>query len=317
MPAETVQDDPRVMVVASAAAERCAQICRALGAAGVDVVRLPDVYLALGELAGDSEHPPRAVVVQAACLESPEIEFFHLANRLIRGGGLYIFSEGSAEDGMLRAASAAGATRLDMTSLTEWATDLADASPVARTDEPPETTQEPPAEPVDAADAAPAVDAPQERPEPADLPPPLIEPVENHEPITDDPVVESMGAPSPPVEDHVPSVEVPEPEPQPQPQPLPPPDVRVARPIAVPDDWPLSSASSRPGIAAQPDDDSVAPAVPWRPPANRPTRTPPSARAAGPVLPDRTAADVELTREELDALLSDPTEGPDSRRKNR
>lgn len=325
MPAETAANEPQVIVVATAAAERCAQICRALGAVGVEVIRSSDVYLALGEIAASSAAPPRTVVVQAASLESSELEFFALASRLLHGCA-FVFGESQAEEGMVRTAVAAGAIRLDMDDLSEWATTLADSTaiPPQTTDNPTEIAEEPGPSPLDVRPEPPTPAPEAMRESCVTSPPSIADPVEDCEPepaaeitdtapATDTPDVASAETQAPSVQDCEPATEM-------RPvdsRPLPTSDLRIARPIAIPHEWPLRPAGQKANSNAEADDDGAVPAVPWRPPVSRPARTPPSARAAGPALPDRLDSDVELTREEIDALLNDPTATPDSRRHNR
>ena len=322
MSAEAAQNEPRVIVIANAAGERCAQICRALGAGGIDVIRLPNVYVALGEIAADSNPATRAVVVQAAGLDSTEMEFFSLASRHIRGN-VYVFAESVSEDPAFRAAVAAGATGLGANDLCEWAEGLAETPPAPATDNADDSGETPRFTPPDVA-ARPQAPIPEPiRDEPAEPPPRDVGPVESNKTppaavdeiavATEAPTAEPAEQPAAAVEDRAPAIEARAPESKP----ISLPDIRVARPIAIPHEWPLRPGSPQANDAGPTTDDTTIPAVPWRPSANRPMRTPPSARAAEPVPPDRLGSDVELTHEELDALLGSPTDTPESRRDDR
>ncbi|MGB9624857.1 MAG: hypothetical protein ACPMAQ_08340 [Phycisphaerae bacterium] len=304
MPVRTDPGEPKVIVVAGDAAQRAAVICRALGAAGIEVIRLPDVYAAMGELAADGIGITKAAVVQAGCIESTEVEFFPLANRLAPGGA-YVFADGDGEEATLRAALAAGAKKLDWTDLAEWAEALADL-PLGPT---PDNVAEPPAP------TAPEPPAPS-APEPSASQPHTDEPAPTT-PMEPAPAATLAGdeptdpAPQTPVEDHEPAAEAPAAESKPAPTP----DIRVARPIAIPVEWRRPPSPNNGDDRSE--DDSPAPAVPWRPQANRPARTPPSARAISPPTSRHPDGGVELTREEIDALLDRPTDGPESGRPQR
>jgi len=304
MPVRTDPGEPKVIVVAGDAAQRAAVICRALGAAGIEVIRLPDVYAALGELAADGVGTTRAAVVQAGCIESTEIEFFPLANRLAPGG-TYVFADGDGEEATLRAALAAGAKKLDLSDLAEWAEALADlpsgtkpdnvAEPSAPAD--PEAPAPPPSEPTG---SEPHINQPTPPTPPEPTSATMVADGEPADPL-----------PQVPVEDRKPAAGAPAVESKP----VATPDIRVARPIAIPGDWRRPSSPQNGDDRSE--DDGPAPAVPWRPQANRPTRTPPSARAISPVTPEHPDGGVELTREEIDALLDRPTDGPESGRRHR
>jgi|GEM_PF-3422091 len=100
--------------------------------------------------------------------------------------------------------------------------------------------------------------------------------------------------------------DVPEPQAAPQPPRQPP----VARPLRIPG-WPEFRPPAGP-TSQEPDEESPRAAVPWNPPPGRPTRTPPGGAQGAPPRPSNP--EVELTQDELDALLGPESQSPDGRR---
>lgn len=112
-----------------------------------------------------------------------------------------------------------------------------------------------------------------------------------------------LGGPS---DDGAPCGDVPEPQEARQPPREPP----VARPVRIPG-WPEFRSPAGP-TPPEPDEESPRAAVPWNPPPGRPTRTPPP--PAQGASPRASNPEVELTQDELDALLGPESQWPDGRR---
>ncbi len=328
-----------VILVASESDERCERLGLALAGVGVEVLEVPDVYLALGELVACSREHPVAVVVQASCVEGSEAEFFPMARRLVRDVRTYVLQARVGEERAVATAVSAGATVLETNtlSLKEWASSL--VQPARQPGAPGDDLAAETAGPVPAPAVAPRMNWASAEPEM--LIEEIAEPVEPEPPSDTDDIrrpesasaaLEDLATEAVPAVSEIPlgcpageesaeaeATEAPEPEKPRQDERVPESqDVRFARPIEVPASWgqPGGEAESNSPIRAE--DDGVIPAVPWCPPAGRPARTPPSARGIshtptpGPTAPPNE--DLHLTREELDALLGDPADPPNLRR---
>ena len=367
----------RVVVVSNASTECSGAIAGVLEAAGLEVIGLPDVYSAMGEIAGSRNGVPVCgVVVQAdsGCLEASEAEFFALAGRLVPGGRVCVYAGSRGDADLVAAAVAAGAGVLDVASLADWAHRV--ASPVNAPSGETGRTCDLPVAPslsrgpvnipcqeageaggVGFAGASPdrlvAVDeyrltesercfpdggAPGDgsgaegrqvtEPEVSrdngrivELPAePAAEPgPEGPVPSAEPSIGAAASADQTPAETFTSEKDVAESasaaasgEERARPLQVPP----VARPIALSECW--GSGASGAGGQDETDAEGVPfVAVPWRPSPNRPARTPPNRNAGTHVRGTERDPEVELTQEELDALLGSNLDEPDSRRKPR
>lgn len=314
-----------VILVASARNERVERVRLVLAATGMTIIQHPDVYIGLGELVSRATDPPRAVVVEAGCAAGSEAEFFSLVGRILRGGRAYVFGDAVADRGLLATAAGAGAGVLDMNGLADWAMSLAASagfsSDKGAIDQP---TVEPAPDdslrgslqqessPEEDGDVS-EVDSPEtDLSGPSDQPPTEESDAggafESEASFSDD--ESSIGVPRGSEETEDECSANPEPKPTIAAAAA---DRRIARPIEVPTHW-LSSGACPDGHPVVSGEDAPGPAVPWRPASGRPTRIPPTARAIEPIPRPSDASAAKLTREELDALLGDSDEPPETRR---
>ncbi len=315
MPEGDARPGRGIILIADTSDERCESLCCAVRAVGLNVWQVGDVYLGLGEILARVSVPPAAVVVKADNLDASEIEFFSLAGRLVGGEHVHVLGGPAVDGGLIRSAIAASATVLETGDLVEWAQSLAE--PVASEQIPDAAPVPTCQERVEAADAMPKDDSLRESaelaPEPAvpaecDVSPEPAPPAQGPSGASIHPDAEASGEPHTGIQDEQSPDSAVEPESSPS-------AVPVARPIEVPGPWGHDVPNGGAG-ASEADNGGPAASFPWRPSPDRPTRTPPSARAIEHP-PLRGPTEVELTREELDALLDDRTTPPDSWRTRR
>jgi hypothetical protein len=314
-----------VFLVGDAASAAGKQVEAALIEAGARVARFADVYTALGALIAEGDTPPAGVVVDAAALHPLEEEFFTLARGILRGESLAVVTSNGQPTRRVEAARAAGAVVLTVDAVAEWAAELGPAPTDAATapieSAPPEAPRDLPGrEPTPEATVPEAETASDLAAEPAAAPSP--EPIEWYPTPEHEPPAEQSAVVPPPAAPDQPTT--PPPAPPPHPDSEAPAEPAIAHPPETSDDERASD-----------EDDDLRPVVPWRPAIDRPKRTPPPARTPPP--PYGTGADagppgasapesgianeaspdpqrVELSREELDALLGLPKDPPAQRR---
>jgi hypothetical protein len=237
---------PRVILVGLDRHPDYQTLVNALSDAELDPVPVPDVFVAMGEIAAPTEPAPRAALVSLDALRSSDLAFFTLAKRCLKSGELFFLPSTDPRSAAPPAAIAAGAVELHPDDYTEWAYEIAESH---------EST----------------ADTWTGRPKAAEPAPTRKERAESQ-------------------------------------------TIRVAspanRPIAPaqnePKSVPHEPGEREPDEIPSPDEteSTSPPPMPWQPAANRPTRTPPSKRPAQPPPPSGEADDVELTAEELNALLN-------------
>lgn len=278
MTAGTASPAPRVVFLVGESAPSYQTVRAALAAVGVEVVRVGDVFLAMGEIVRSRTDKPLAVLVDPDAVDPSETSFFRLAARMLAPTALCVLPGSPSRRLVRREAEASGAIGVDPAAAGVWAAGLVEAC-VARPERPEPLERPSTRRPVGAAGLVrpsttePSASTPRERGDVPDL------------------TAARIAAPSPPER---PRLRLAHAEPAPAP-----------RPLSQPDDVVVASGGEAAADSPAETDAPAAP-VPWKPAANRPIRTRPGAAAVPPPADSShrpTDADVELTSEELDALL--------------
>lgn len=280
---------PRVIIVADGEDQRFDALACAVNSFDIDTTPHADVYLAMGDIAGLSDDLPVAVVVSMDAIEPADMEFFSLVRRHLNASSLYVLPGRFGNGGLLREALAAGIRCIDMTKADLWAATLV---PDHRYEGParPLRTESKPVQAAEGIDLPkhPLVAGSLEQAEPVPRP---IKPTERRwVPPEQDDRSQPKAAGSSTL-----SLRLAQPEPVAEAQ-----EPEIIREECILDEsLPVADCETV-------DDGANRTPVPWKPASNRPMRTPPGAVKEPPRSQMSSTAkdqDIELTREELDALL--------------